>query len=254
LLSTRLRKIAEECLKEAIRIIEKPGLDAGRAAKKGHRAPRAGNPTGSPTSSPIASTASPAHAPLDALGDRIRKIRRRLGLSLAELSSLCSISIAMLSHIERGRTDPSLKSLDRIRHALGVPMTSLFPHPEDEVAPQASPIVRAAERDLLHLADIGLVKYKLSPNEDSDLEVLLLVLEPGGSSGKEPWARIGEKAGLVLSGRLQLAIDVEIFDLGKGDSFQFDSSKPHRFANTGTDVAEVVWIIKSSPLVRQAGV
>lgn len=191
-------------------------------------------------------------ASLSNLGHRIRELRRQQKKSLVQLSQACETSVAMLSYIERGQTQPSLKTLDRIRQALGVPMTRLFPH--DEPDPDHGIVVRRGARENLEFPHIGLTKQKLSPRDDSDLEVLLLVLEPGGSSGQEPWARVGEKAGLVLKGSMQLQVEGELFDLATGDSFQFDSGKPHRFANPGADRAEVVWIIKSSPLVRKLSV
>jgi transcriptional regulator with XRE-family HTH domain len=197
----------------------------------------------------------PEDVSLSYLGQRIREIRRMKRQSLVQLASAAEISVAMLSHIERGETHPSLKSLERIRQALDVPMTRLFPHTDDDRPERrALPIVRLRDRELLEFPNIGLTKQKLSPNDESDLEVLLLVLEPGGSSGKDPWARVGEKAGLVVEGSMQLDIDGEVFDLEQGDSFQFDSSKPHRFANTGRTRAQIVWIIKSSPLVRKVAV
>lgn len=200
-------------------------------------------------------TAAPGDVSLTYLGQRIREIRRMKRQSLVQVASAAEISVAMLSHIERGQTHPSLKSLERIRQALDVPMTRLFPHADDERPDRgAVPVVRLRDRELLEFPNIGLTKQKLSPNDESDLEVLLLVLEPGGSSGKEPWARVGEKAGLVVEGSMQLDIGGEVFDLEQGDSFQFDSSKPHRFANTGRTRAQIVWIIKSSPLVRKVGV
>lgn len=185
------------------------------------------------------------HASLADLGANIKEFRRAKKLSLNALSELCGISVAMLSHIERGKTTPSLRSLERIRQALGVSMTSLFPHTETESA--VSPIVRRQERPLLAFPDIGLIKHQLSPGSPSELEVLLLELEPGGSSGAEPWARIGEKAGLVIKGSLQLKIGDETHRLQAGDSFQFDSSQPHYFLNPGEGTTEVVWIIKSDP-------
>lgn len=193
-------------------------------------------------------------ASLSHLGRRIRELRRQQKRSLVQLSEASETSVAMLSHIERGQTQPSLKTLDRVRQALGVPMTSLFPHTEQDEEPSQNTTVRLENREHLEFPHIGLTKQKLSPSDDSDLEVLLLVLEPGGSSGREPWARVGEKAGLVLKGSMQLDVAGEVFELSAGDSFQFDSSKPHRFANTGPERSEIVWIIKSSPLVRKLSV
>jgi transcriptional regulator with XRE-family HTH domain len=192
-------------------------------------------------------------ASLSDLGARIRELRRQQKKSLAQLSKASETSVAMLSHIERGETQPSLKTLDRVRQALGVPMTRLFPHSEED-KPDQGVVVRSKAREKLAFPHIGLVKHKLSPTDESELEVFLLELEPGGSSGVEPWARVGEKAGLVLKGGMQLDVGGEVYDLSAGDSFQFDSSKPHRFANPGSEAAEIVWIIKSSRLARQLAV
>ena len=185
-----------------------------------------------------------ARGTLGDLGSRIRAIRKERGLSLAQLSTQSQISVAMLSHIERGRTDPSLKTLDKIRAALRVTMNQLFPPSDDHSVAQ---VVRRANRKRLDFKEIGLTKYKLSPNDDSDLEVFLLVLKPGGNSGPEPWSRVGEKAGTVIRGQLELKIGSTDYHLEPGDSFQFDSAQAHCFANVGREVAEVIWIIKSSP-------
>jgi transcriptional regulator with XRE-family HTH domain len=223
-----------------------------RRAQEGEPVTDSSGAAGS-TQHEIADQPSEHDGALSYMGRRIRELRRQQKLSLVQLSAACDTSVAMLSHIERGQTQPSLKTLDRIRQALGVPMTTLFPHSE-ETSPDLLTVVRHDSREHLEFPHIGLTKQKLSPNDDSDLEVLLLVLEPGGSSGQEPWARFGEKAGLVLKGSMQLDVGGEVFELATGDSFQFDSSKPHRFANTGDQTSEIVWIIKSSPLVRKLSV
>ena len=54
----------------------------------------------------------------------------------------------------------------------------------------------------------------------------------------------------MLSGAARLDVGDRSFDLRAGDSFQFDSSQPHRFACIGSEIAEIVWIIKSHPIVR----
>jgi len=153
----------------------------------------------------------------------------------------------MLSHIERGRATPSLKALEKLRHALGVSMLDLFPTAE---ASERSPIVRAGARSVLTFDEIGLVKEKLSPSESSALELLLLVIEPKGGSGPEPWTRPGEKAGYVLEGAARLEIAGKTYDVAVGDSFQFDSSQPHRFDCLGNETAKILWIIKSDPIAK----
>lgn len=183
----------------------------------------------------------------DALGDlgaRLRALRIQKGLTLSDLSLSSQVSIGMLSHIERGQTSPSLKTLERLRRALGVPLASFF-ECDEQAANETGTVVRRARRAKLPFDKLGLLKELLSPPGHSDLEVLMLVIEPGGGSGTEPWTRSGEKAGLVLDGRFQLNVGEQSYVLEVGDSFQFDSRQPHSFRNLADCQSHVLWIIKS---------
>jgi quercetin dioxygenase-like cupin family protein/DNA-binding Xre family transcriptional regulator len=181
---------------------------------------------------------------LRGLGERIKNLRGDRGLTLTALSAKSGISVAMLSHIERGKTSPSLKLLDRLRVALGVPLASFFDIAAERSVEEGV-ITRADKRSMLRF-DTGLTKEMLSPLGHSDLEVLQLSVQVGGSSGPDPWRRVGEKAGVVLEGRFELQIGEQIFTLEKGDAFQFDSSQPHSFRNVAPTTTKVIWIIKSN--------
>ncbi|MGD9943740.1 MAG: helix-turn-helix domain-containing protein [Burkholderiaceae bacterium] len=184
--------------------------------------------------------------PLDGLGARLREIRTAREMTLSELSLKSQVSVAMLSHIERGQSSPSLRTLERLRIALDVPLASFFaleappPENEDDV------VVRAGRRSRLNFDKIGLVKELLSPPGHSDLEVLMLVIAPGGGSGSDAWTHTGEKAGLVLEGRFELTVGERVYRLEQGDSFRFDSSQPHWFRNLADGQSRVVWVIKSA--------
>ncbi|MEI8608587.1 cupin domain-containing protein [Enterovibrio sp. Hal110] len=41
----------------------------------------------------------------------------------------------------------------------------------------------------------------------------------------------GEESGIVIEGRLELTVGDDVFVLEAGDSYYFDSNRPHRFAN-----------------------
>lgn len=181
---------------------------------------------------------------LDDLGSRLRELRSEKAMTLAELSLLSQVSVAMLSHIERGQTSPSLKTLERLRIALGVPLASFFVRGETRSV-RDDLVVRGDQRSRLQFEKLGLVKELLSPPGHSSLEVIMLVIEPGGGSGPEPWTRNGEKAGMVLAGRFELTVGERTCTLEEGDSFQFDSSQPHWFRNLAVGHSKVIWIISS---------
>lgn len=189
----------------------------------------------------LAATNAPS---FEGLGARIRAVRKSRRLSLVELSRIAKVSVAMISQIETGQVTPSLKTLEKLRVALEVPLGSFFSiAPEESRSPQI--VVRQGERRALSFPRLGLVKQLLSPDGASNLEVMELVLSPGGSSGEEPWVRSGEKAGVVLSGRFLLTHGENSYDLASGDSFQFNGSIPHMFENGHDGETRVMWIIKA---------
>jgi transcriptional regulator with XRE-family HTH domain len=60
------------------------------------------------------------------LGATIRELRQRHGLTIAQVSEQAGISRGMLSKIENAQTSTGLDVLNRIAHALGVSMSTLF--------------------------------------------------------------------------------------------------------------------------------
>lgn len=60
------------------------------------------------------------------LGNTIRDIRLKHGLTIADVANLAGISRGMLSKIENAQTATSLEVLSRLAQALGVSLTTLF--------------------------------------------------------------------------------------------------------------------------------
>ncbi len=60
------------------------------------------------------------------LGNTIRDIRQKLGLTIADVATLAGISRGMLSKIENAQTATSLETLSRLSLALGVSLATLF--------------------------------------------------------------------------------------------------------------------------------
>jgi quercetin dioxygenase-like cupin family protein len=108
---------------------------------------------------------------------------------------------------------------------------------------QAVTIIRSSARSQLQLWRSGIRKQLLTPNpQDSRLNLYLVELEPGASTGEELYSHRGEEAGLVLSGAMSLGVESEIWTLQEGDSFRFESSRPHRFSNAGDGTTRVLWV------------
>ena len=57
------------------------------------------------------------------------------------------------------------------------------------------------------------------------------IYPPGADTGDEMLTHEGEETGILVEGRLELTVGLETFVLEAGDSYYFESSKPHRFRN-----------------------
>lgn len=183
------------------------------------------------------------------LGQHLRELRKDQQLSLAKLSERSDVSVSMLSHIERGQTMPSLRTLNRICQALNTEMSAIFPTKDQAHEHESAEIVRASERSELEFKSFGLTKELLSPKRSKSLEFFMVTLEPGGGSGPELLVRQGEKAGLVVEGELNLFIGDKQYRLSEGDSFQFNSAKPHRILNDTEKPIKLLWIIRPDSIV-----
>ena len=65
--------------------------------------------------------------PLEAsIGFEVRRLRKSIDLTVAELGAAAGISAGMLSKIENGSISPSLGTLDALAKALNVPISRLF--------------------------------------------------------------------------------------------------------------------------------
>jgi transcriptional regulator with XRE-family HTH domain len=65
------------------------------------------------------------------IGTEVRRLRKSLDLTVAELGAAASISGGMLSKIENGGISPSLATLDALAKALNVPISALFAETEE---------------------------------------------------------------------------------------------------------------------------
>jgi transcriptional regulator with XRE-family HTH domain len=176
------------------------------------------------------------------LGQRIRGLRSKAGMTLTELSKATGVSIGTLSQLERGLVSPTVRTLYTVANALGVmPAWLIDPSQDQQKGNESRYIVRASQRSHLFNID-GIRKDVASPAASERLRGFFMVIQPGCNSGAQPYSHKGEEIGLLLSGLLELQIDGETFNLREGDCFAFASSKPHRFANVGSQPASVFWV------------
>jgi transcriptional regulator with XRE-family HTH domain len=170
------------------------------------------------------------------IGQRLRQLRLRQGLSQREVARRAGVSNATISMIEANRVSSSVSALKQILSILGAGLADFFASNEDE---REHVVFRADE--LTEIAG-GAISYRqVGANlQGHALQMLHERYKPGAQSGKKMLSHQGEEAGLVIKGRLALEVDGRRYQLGPGDAYSFDSRKPHSFHNIGDTELVVV--------------
>lgn len=168
------------------------------------------------------------------IGPRLRELRTSRDLSLRDLGSATGLSATLLSQIERGVTEPSLKSLRLLADYFGQSIATLF---QDESAVQAAQVTRPGERQRITASD-GEVGYERITHGNGRLEVLLGTLEPQQSSGETPRSHDAVECAYVLGGELTVEVEDETYVLSQGQAITINSLRPHRYLNRGSATTE----------------
>jgi transcriptional regulator with XRE-family HTH domain len=173
------------------------------------------------------------------IGERLRAIRRLRRQTLREVAERAGLSESFLSQVERGRTNVSVSSLQRIAAALGIEVSDVFTR-DGGGRPT---ILRREAREAVGFGKLGR-KALLTPKPFHSVEVVAAEFEPGGSTGDELYSHgDSEEVFVVVAGTVELQLGSEIFRLGAGDVARYRSSTPHRVRNAGADRADVMYII-----------
>ena len=176
----------------------------------------------------------------DGLGNEIRSLRKRRGLTIVDLAAAIGKSTGYVSQVERDVSVPSVADLQKVAAALGVQMGWFFDRGESAPAEELAFIVRSGRRRKLNFG-LGVTDYLLSPSLSGELELLYTTLAPRATGGGQSLSYRGEQAGLVLAGRFELWVGGKRFLLERGDSFGFKSTLAHRYRNPGPGETLVVW-------------
>ncbi|SDK07473.1 helix-turn-helix domain-containing protein [Natronincola ferrireducens] len=165
------------------------------------------------------------------IGQRIREIRHKRGMTLNELASQIDVTASYISQVERDLIEPSLSSLRKIAVALGVPLFT-FLH-DDSIDPV---VVRAAERKQLALPESSIIYEFVTPmvadqKVQPKMEIIYFTLAPKSWTSDENITHQADECVFVINGDLEIYLDDKKYCLQAGDSVYIKENIGHRFYN-----------------------
>ncbi len=188
--------------------------------------------SGSEPAGPIPGHTNPARQ----LGQRLRALRQRRGLSLTQAAAQAGISRSALSLVERTSQGVGPATMRDLARVYGLTLTEL-------VAPlgaTGAPVVRADQARVLPTLGPGLTMMQLSSIPSALMSCRVTLLQPGaGSQGS--YSHEGEEFIYVLAGTFSISIDGDqTHELAQGDTIYFESWRPHSWWNPGVSETRIL--------------
>ena len=171
------------------------------------------------------------------VGEKLKELRCRRGLSVRELALRSGLSHAAISLIERYKMSPSVDTLGAILETLGTTFTGFFA--DLPPAMPYNPFYSAAE--LTEIGVVSAISSKVIGANHPNRHILMLdeTFAVGSHSGPA-YTHRAQEAGLVIEGAVEVTVGEKTRTLKAGEGYYFDSHHPHRFRNVANQKSRVI--------------
>ena len=178
------------------------------------------------------------------------QLRREKKWSYEDIAERGMLPPQLVEDIEKGMVSPSIGALKKITRALEIPLSEFFQRvgiSEKEMAALESPrevvhIPRSKRKSLAVKGSRAVIQYLTPTTANKNLELLWQEVEPR-SSGGDWLTHEGEECCLVISGKVRMHVEDQVFDLAEGDSLWFQTAQRHKWENPFEAAAVLLWAI-----------
>ncbi len=179
------------------------------------------------------------------LGDKIRTLRKKLGMTQKELAEQVGLTPSFISQLEKNLISPSLDSLLKLSEKLNT--QPIYFLTDGESGPLQKMVTKPSERQDIHLQEMKGTDVKLqllvSDVINRRMEPYLLIMKEGAVINGHFYSHKGDEFAYVMEGELEVEIQDEKHLLRKGDSLYIGSTFPSKWANVGKGEAVLLWVL-----------
>lgn len=178
-----------------------------------------------------------------AVGDNLKRERRKQHLTLDALALASGVSKAMLSQIEANKVNPTIGTLWKVVKALNIDFDAVLSGEYGQS--KKFDITRAENITSLKTGQSSAIFKVLSPLSMADfLELHLVTLPPGCVHASNPHTPGTEEYLTVLSGNVEVRAGENHTQLNCGDVIAFQADVEHVLANRSDLPAELYMVIR----------
>lgn len=171
------------------------------------------------------------------IGNRLRLLRQRQGLTQEELGERCELSKGFISQMERDLASPSIATFVDILEALGTDPEKFFRNKIEEKIVFSQEDYFESEN-----TELGYSLFYIVPNaQKNTMEPTRWVIEAGGRT-KEMKPFEGQTFAYVVGGKLICHYGDKQEIVKKGQTVYCGGNEPQYFSNPSNKKAELVWV------------
>ncbi|MCL9780093.1 XRE family transcriptional regulator [Vibrio sp. S4M6] len=177
------------------------------------------------------------------LGERIKKIRLTLGITLEEASQRTGLARSTLSKIENEQISPTFQAMQKLANGLQIDMPQLFEPPKKKVATGRRELNRVGEGKP---HPTPTYEHELLATQLSNKKMMPFKSRIRARNFEEynDWVRHdGEEFLLILSGEILFYSEFyEPVKMAQGDSVYYDANMGHMLVSVSDDDAHILWV------------
>lgn len=180
------------------------------------------------------------------LGERLKEIRRALGLTLEEASQKTGLARSTLSKIENEQISPTFQAMQKLTNGLDINIPQLFAAPKKVNTTGRIDITR---NELGKSRPTSTYEHELLATQLSNKKMMPFksLVRARSFADYSDWIRHdGEEFLLVLKGEITFFSEFyEPVNLSEGDSVYYDANMGHVLASVSEDDALILWVTAS---------
>jgi len=174
------------------------------------------------------------------IGERMKKLRKKEGLSLSELATASGVQIATLSRIEHDKMTGTVEAHAKIAYTLNTSLCDFY----RGIKVKSNPIEAPVEDKTLEVVTQGGTSSQLLTKDVSSKKLLptLLTIKPSGKSTIDKAKSAAEEFVFMLKGSVEITVGDSSYRLSEGNAFYFNANEPHHFKNLRKTKAKLICV------------
>lgn len=182
------------------------------------------------------------------LGDVLREVRKRKGLTLAQAAGMIGVSAGYLSNLEKNRQEPSLSILKELSAKLDISLPMLLAQEREE---EEAVIIRKEDRVRVKYRNLANTCEVLTPLEwrgmaPSEIQVMKMEVPGERKLCIGDLSTDEDECIYVQKGQLEYHYGGGKIPIREGGSLFIPKRTGHSVYNPSKETASILWIVKQN--------